>query len=55
MRFKRPNGQLTEDGAREVLRLRAEGKTLAAIAKALTITVATAHRICAGKTWGWLR
>lgn len=53
--WKTPHGRLREAGAREILRLRAEGWTLDTIAKQLDVSVTTVFNVCHGLAWSWLQ
>lgn len=54
MRVKTDAGRLTEYGAQEVLRHRAEGMTYREIASALDVTVGTVYNVVRRRTWKWL-
>jgi secreted PhoX family phosphatase len=50
----KPNGRLTDDGARYVHKRRAEKATLATIALELGVSVGTVYNCANGRTHGWL-
>lgn len=52
--LKSPAGRLTEDGVREIRRLRTEGQTYQQIANRLNVSIGTVYNVCTKKTWGWL-
>lgn len=53
--YRKPNGALTEAGARRGLELRRSGATYSQIANALGISTGTVYNLCVSPSWGWLR